>query len=255
MSEEGVMTGWHVLVIEDETLLQESLVRALRSRGARAEGASSLVEQRAMLRKKRWDAVLLDMRLDADDGFELVPEVRALQPDAALVTVSGYLGARRMVELQETCVAHVPKPCSIDVLTRLMYFERGRVVGEESEARRPTQASRARKAEARRRQAFRWVEQVRALLDESDMAREGGERAAALQTILPLLLDRTLEGRGASWRDLAGALGRAAESQASDVFVRKRIGWTRRWLRSAGLAVSLRATRERGYFLCAEDDP
>jgi hypothetical protein len=183
------------------------------------------------------------------------PEARALHPAAALVAVSGYLNARRMVELQEKRVAHVPKPCSIDVLTRLICLEKGRARGKESEPRRPPQMSRARGTEAHRRPTFGWVEQVRALLDASDMTRDGGERAAARQAILPLLLDRALEGRGASWRDLAGALGRAAESQASDVFVRKRIDWTRRWLRSAGLAVSLRATRERGYFLCAEDDP
>jgi ActR/RegA family two-component response regulator len=246
------MIGWHVLVVEDEMLLQESLVKELRSRGAHAEGASSLVEGRAMLRKERWDAVLLDMRLDADDGLDLVPEVRALHPEAVLVAVSGYLGARRMVELQEQRVAHVPKPCSMDVLTRLMYLERGRVVGKESGSPRPRHA---RKTAARRRRALRWAEQIRTLLDEAHMAREGAERAAALQAILPLLLNRTLEGRGASWRDLARELGRAAEQRASDVFVRKRIAWARRWLRSCGTAVSLRATRQRGYFLCAEDDP
>lgn len=225
---DGGVTAWRVLLVDDEAPLLQSVVRALRRRGALAEAASSLAEGRAKVRAKRWDAVVLDLRLGDGDGLELVAEIRARCPESALVAISGYLDAPRVAELQERGVALVPKPCSIDLLVRMMRLqkERAAVEGERLQLR-----PRA------------WSERVRVLLDGRPLARDNDER---LSNMLRLILDRTLEGRGASWQELAGALGRDPASAAADTYVRQQVFVVREQLREIGIL--LKNTRRRGYF-------
>jgi two-component system, OmpR family, response regulator len=75
-----------ILVVEDDPLLAESLVRALQQQGYRIGHARRGHDAEALLRTQRFDLLLLDIGLPDIDGFELLRRLRA-RGDATPVLV------------------------------------------------------------------------------------------------------------------------------------------------------------------------
>ena len=66
-----------ILVVEDDPLLAESLVRALQQQGYRVGHARRGNDADAALRTRRFDLLLLDIGLPDVDGFEVLRRLRA----------------------------------------------------------------------------------------------------------------------------------------------------------------------------------
>jgi DNA-binding response OmpR family regulator len=66
-----------ILVVEDDPLLAESLVRALQQQGYRIGHARRGHDAETLLRSQRFDLLLLDIGLPDIDGFELLRRLRA----------------------------------------------------------------------------------------------------------------------------------------------------------------------------------
>jgi len=62
-----------ILVIEDDELLQDSIVRILKSKQYTAFGAHNLKQGKLLFQKEQPDIVLLDIMLPDGKGFELLP--------------------------------------------------------------------------------------------------------------------------------------------------------------------------------------
>jgi two-component system OmpR family response regulator len=75
-----------ILVVEDDPLLAESLVRALQQQGYRIGHARRGHDAEALLQAHRFDLLLLDIGLPDIDGFELLRRLRA-RGDATPVLV------------------------------------------------------------------------------------------------------------------------------------------------------------------------
>jgi two-component system OmpR family response regulator len=75
-----------ILVVEDDPLLAESLVRALQQQGFRIGHARRGHDAETLLRRQRFDLLLLDIGLPDIDGFELLRRLRA-RGDATPVLV------------------------------------------------------------------------------------------------------------------------------------------------------------------------
>jgi DNA-binding response OmpR family regulator len=75
-----------ILVVEDDPLLAESLVRALQQQGYRIGHARRGHDAETLLRSQRFDLLLLDIGLPDIDGFELLRRLRA-RGDATPVLV------------------------------------------------------------------------------------------------------------------------------------------------------------------------
>ena len=75
-----------ILVVEDDPLLAESLVRALQQQGYRIGHARRGHDAETLLRAQHFDLLLLDIGLPDIDGFELLRRLRA-RGDAAVVLV------------------------------------------------------------------------------------------------------------------------------------------------------------------------
>jgi DNA-binding response OmpR family regulator len=76
-----------ILVVEDDPLLAESLVRALQQQGYRIGHARRGRDAEALLCTQRFDLLLLDIGLPDIDGFELLRRLRA-RGDATPVLVA-----------------------------------------------------------------------------------------------------------------------------------------------------------------------
>jgi two-component system, OmpR family, response regulator len=77
-----------ILVVEDDPLLAESLVRALQQQGYRIGHARRGHDADALLRAQRFDLLLLDIGLPDIDGFELLRRLRARGDQTPVLVVT-----------------------------------------------------------------------------------------------------------------------------------------------------------------------
>jgi DNA-binding NarL/FixJ family response regulator len=106
-------TTIHVLLAEDHPIYRQGLIVAIEAGlpGVRCTGAGTAAEALALLGDdRRFDAVLIDLKLPDRDGLALAADVRALWPTLACVIVSGSDDVRvadKAVALG--CMGFVPK--------------------------------------------------------------------------------------------------------------------------------------------------
>src|SRR2546421_9935956 len=86
-----------ILVVEDELVLNRSLVQRLAGEGYTAEGVRSATDAKAAL-ENDWDLVLLDMRLPDSHGLGLLREVRERRPDQLIIMMTAYSSLEDAVE-------------------------------------------------------------------------------------------------------------------------------------------------------------
>ena len=105
----------HALLIDDEREICELLCAMLKRNGTNCHYAHSLSEGREALTKTRFDAVFLDVNLPDGLGYELIPEIKAIAPDARCIAISAMdnEGARAV---DAGADVFIPKPFSRSVI-------------------------------------------------------------------------------------------------------------------------------------------
>lgn len=78
-----------ILVVDDEREIVRVLKDFLRSRGHEVTGTHSGAETLAMARRRRFDVVLLDIVMPGMDGNETLRRLKALDPSAIVIMMSG----------------------------------------------------------------------------------------------------------------------------------------------------------------------
>lgn len=81
------------LIVEDEPLMRDYLMRnltAIHSQWETAGCARDGVEALALLKEKRYDLVITDIKMPRMDGLELANYIHANQPDTDLIILTGY---------------------------------------------------------------------------------------------------------------------------------------------------------------------
>ena len=78
------------LVVDDDVSLLEALEEALSLRGDQVTACSSFEEARQLLRDRRFDALITDVRLGAFNGLQLAVMARDAHPDIQLIVFSGF---------------------------------------------------------------------------------------------------------------------------------------------------------------------
>jgi DNA-binding response OmpR family regulator len=107
-----------VVVAEDDYALRSLITATLCRQGHAVLEASDGVELVRLLASREVDAVLLDVRLGADDGISLAHELRQMQADVPIALLSGDSSEadtmRRAVDLTDVFLS---KPFTIPDLT------------------------------------------------------------------------------------------------------------------------------------------
>ncbi|WP_434632777.1 response regulator transcription factor [Chromobacterium sp. CV08] len=102
------------LLIDDDEAFATVLARSLTRRGHAVAWARSADEalERAAERPAR---ILLDLNLDGDSGLSLLPALRAISPDSAIVVLTGYASIATAVEATKLgAVQYLAKPAGVD---------------------------------------------------------------------------------------------------------------------------------------------
>ncbi|MFO0676225.1 MAG: sigma-54 dependent transcriptional regulator [Polyangiaceae bacterium] len=79
-----------VLVVEDDASLRFGLCGALRAMGLQVHEADSRDAATRVFAAQRPDVVLTDLRLPDGDALELLPRIRAIDPAAAVIIMTGH---------------------------------------------------------------------------------------------------------------------------------------------------------------------
>src|SRR6201988_3771677 len=79
-----------VLIIDDEAEIRESLQTLLEFEGYEVETAANGAQGLSKLGDRPFDLVLLDLALPDRNGLELLPEIRAIDPQIAVIMITAY---------------------------------------------------------------------------------------------------------------------------------------------------------------------
>lgn len=80
----------HILVIDDEAEIRESLEILLSAEGYAVDRAESGEQGLQRLREKSYDAVLLDVMMPGKNGLEVLSEIRAMDHDLAVLMITAF---------------------------------------------------------------------------------------------------------------------------------------------------------------------
>jgi len=110
-----------ILIIDDDPTFNRILQRALGHRGIQAAGAASEAEAYDHLRTHRPDAVILDLNLGGSSGLALIEPIRALQPAARILVLTGYASIATAVEaIKLGAFQYLSKPTDVDAILRAL---------------------------------------------------------------------------------------------------------------------------------------
>jgi DNA-binding NtrC family response regulator len=79
-----------LLLVDDDRHLLASMADWLRDQGYAVDAAASLAEGRLAVERKPYDLVLADIRLGAEDGFDLLAHCRKVRPATYVIMITGY---------------------------------------------------------------------------------------------------------------------------------------------------------------------
>ncbi len=126
------------LVVDDNQDFAENLAEILRDRGDEVAVAVNGREAAELVRDRRFDAILTDMRMPLMGGAELVHEIRRVDPGAAAMVITAHVGDDALdAARHEGLLAVLPKPVEVSRLLALLASARrdGLVVVVEDDAR------------------------------------------------------------------------------------------------------------------------
>ena len=93
----GPLSGFEVLVVEDDDTLRKRLAAHLEASGATVSTAGSLAEARRQLRSLRFDFAAVDLNLPDGEGLELLRE-HSISENTGIVVMTAFGGVKKAVE-------------------------------------------------------------------------------------------------------------------------------------------------------------
>ncbi|MFN2146321.1 MAG: response regulator, partial [Anaerolineales bacterium] len=84
------MADGSIFIIDDEEGIVRLCTRLLNRANYEVDGVSDPAEGVERLRDAKFDLLLVDIRMPGLDGFEVISQARRLQPEIAVVIMTGY---------------------------------------------------------------------------------------------------------------------------------------------------------------------
>src|SRR5580693_5865241 len=105
----------HVLIVDDEAEIRESLESILREEDYLVTTAATAAEAMSLLRDVTYDVVLLDIWLPDRDGLDTLVEIKHLEVSPEVVMISGHGTIEAAVKATKLgAYDFLEKPLSLD---------------------------------------------------------------------------------------------------------------------------------------------
>jgi NADH-quinone oxidoreductase subunit E len=106
-----------ILVVEDESIMRESLRDWLSEAGYRVETAEGGDKALKAIAERDFSLLILDLRLPGTGGIDLLRQARARQPQLKGIIITAYPSVQTAVEaMKEGAIDYLPKPFDLNRL-------------------------------------------------------------------------------------------------------------------------------------------
>ncbi len=110
-----------VLLIDDDEVFARVLARALNARGFVASTAHDAAQALALCRSERPQFAVLDLKLGADNGLKLIPELKAIAPQLRILLLTGFASIATAVEaIKRGAHDYLAKPVDADAVAHAL---------------------------------------------------------------------------------------------------------------------------------------
>src|ERR1051326_868940 len=79
-----------ILVVDDEINIRKTLSFCLEGEGHKVVGVSNITDARAEAARRSFDMAFVDLRLGAERGLDLLPQLLATSPWMKIVIITAY---------------------------------------------------------------------------------------------------------------------------------------------------------------------
>ena len=134
----GTENDTRILIVDDETIVRESLGSWFREEGYSVDVAASAKEALEKLTTTGWDIFLLDIRMPGMDGLELQRKIKESHPESTIIIMTAYASVETAVEaMKQGAYDYIVKPFDPDDLEHLVRnaIERKQLVSENIQLR------------------------------------------------------------------------------------------------------------------------
>lgn len=122
-----------ILVIDDETIVQESCKRILVPEGYGVDTAYTGQEGFGMLARRSYELVITDLKMPGISGMEALRKIKQDDPDIGIIMMTGYATPETAVEAMKLgAFDYLPKPFTPDELLSTVFkaLEKKKVLQE-----------------------------------------------------------------------------------------------------------------------------
>ncbi|MEL1136039.1 sigma-54 dependent transcriptional regulator [Desulfitobacterium sp. THU1] len=106
-----------VLILDDQDALREIIAKRLKRKGYEVIQAGTAAEGLALIEDTLFDTILLDIKLPDGDGLNLLPQIKALQPDLQVVMLTGHGTIESAIDAMKLgAYDYLTKPCNLSEL-------------------------------------------------------------------------------------------------------------------------------------------
>ncbi len=110
-----------VLIVDDDPNIGETLVDILEASGYEARFATSGAEALSLFKKKKFDAVLLDIRMPGMDGVETLRRIKEHHPTTTVVMITAFAEDKLIDQAKaEGALRVLSKPLDIDKIVSFL---------------------------------------------------------------------------------------------------------------------------------------
>jgi two-component system, NtrC family, nitrogen regulation response regulator NtrX len=110
-----VVSGEHILIVDDEPAIQSALRGVLEDEGYRVTAVGSGAEAIGVVADEVPDVVFLDIWMPGLDGLETLAQLKRVRPEAAVVMISGHATIETAVKATRLgAYDFIEKPLSLD---------------------------------------------------------------------------------------------------------------------------------------------
>ncbi|MBL1293270.1 MAG: response regulator transcription factor [Thiotrichales bacterium] len=110
-----------LLVVDDDTIFADTLSRSLKRKGYETKVANSIDAAAVMIAEAPFDYAVIDLKLGADSGLELVSQLHEQQSQCNIVVLTGFASITTAVEaIKLGANQYLMKPVEIDDLCEVL---------------------------------------------------------------------------------------------------------------------------------------
>jgi len=113
---------WRILVVDDETVMCESMAAWLREDGYTVDTAESGAGALELARVNRYAMCFIDLKMPGGmDGIETMMEIRRIQPEAVVIIITAYATVDTAIAaIKEGALEYIVKPCNPEEISILV---------------------------------------------------------------------------------------------------------------------------------------